>query len=107
MSPNTRKKLARNMEYHAAMADYYGSKGKDEKPAAKSDAKTDTKPTASARPPAMDQNKVLAALHAGVVKQLQHVLATPEIPGILVAQANQPVQRNPSPDVRPAAGRFH
>jgi hypothetical protein len=120
------KKLQRNIDYHAAMAEYYqdmvDEKANKEEDTKKEDKPSDTKPpaqqqqaqqgdkkpTASAKPPQEDPNKILADLHAEVVKQLEPVLkAGVEMPGVLIAQQQAPIRRNESPDLKPSAGRFH
>jgi hypothetical protein len=114
MNPNVIKKLQRNIDYHAAMAEYYQDKvdGKKkngdsakESPPSKEGSR---KPTASAQPPQTDQDQVLAELHAGVVEQLMPILrAGAEPDAIATAQQSMPLRRNESADLKPAAGRFH
>jgi hypothetical protein len=104
-----RKKLERNLAYHAAMAEYYGDRAKQAESQAPTGNARSTRPTASASPPKPDNPaKVLADLHAGVVAQLQPILdAAPVIPAIVQASATRMIRRNESPDLKPAAGIFH
>jgi len=110
MTPTTIKKLQRNIDYHAAMAEHYKDivddkkkKAEESPPPARS-----SRPTASAAPPPKDPDQVLAELHAGVVEQLKPILiAGAEPEAIVTAQQSHPVQRNMSSDLKPAAGRLH
>jgi hypothetical protein len=105
------KKLQRNIDYHASMAEHYQGKVDDKKKNGESPPKENsrsTKPTASAQPPQTDQDQVLAELHAGVVEQLMPILkAGVELDAIATAQQSMPVQRNLSGDLKPSAGRLH
>jgi len=112
MTPNTLKKLQRNIDYHAAMAEHYqGIVDEKKKKAEESPPPAPTrsaKPTASAAPPPKDQDQVLADLHKGVVEQLMPILiAGSEPEAIVTAQSSMPVRRNESNDLKPAAGRLH
>jgi hypothetical protein len=118
MSPTMRKKLERNIAYHAAMAEYHGeefkNKHKEEEPKEgareghRENQHPRARPTASAQPPKPDTDQYLHELHAGVVAQLQPLLdAEPLTPAIVTASQNQPVSRNLSGDLKPSAGRFH
>lgn len=118
MSPTMRKKLERNLQYHAATAEYYqgqldAKKKKAEEsgvgpgPAAHTRSSS-AKPTASATPPKADPDELLATMHGEVAKQLQEILdKEPLTPAIVTAASKQPVHRNMSPDLKPTAGRFH
>jgi hypothetical protein len=106
MSPNMRKKLERNIQYHAAMAEYHGDEAKKKQDAAPPDGTQ--QPTASASPPAPDPDAKLADTHSETVSQLQALIdAEPIIPAIVSAQQSRPVMRNMSADVRPSSGVFH
>lgn len=111
MSPTMRKKLERNIQYHAAMAEYHQGqldkkKPKEEGAGPAPATRSSAKPTASAHPPKPDSDEVLAKTHSEVCKQLQEVLdKEPAIPAIVTAAP--PVQRNMSGDLKPSAGRFH
>ena len=122
MSPVMRKKLERNAQYHASMAEHYDEELKKKAAAKEAAAATATAPattttntrstraTASATPPKQeepDPDQVLRDLHAEVVKQLQPILATPPYPAIIEAERNRTIFRNASPDLRPSAGVFH
>jgi len=117
MSPNMRKKLERNIQYHAAMADYHQGEvdaRAQKTPPQESPPESDNhrrRPTASASPPPPkqgDADEKLATTHTEVVKQLQALLDNePVTPAIVTAAQNRPLQRNLSSDVKPSAGRFH
>lgn len=113
MSPSMQKKLQRNIDYHAAMAEHYTDLVKEaaEKappPSPPPAHGRDTRPTASASPPKPDSNKVLADLHTEVVKQLMPIINAGAQPSAIAnAQAQQTIRRNPSGDVKPSAGRFN
>jgi hypothetical protein len=119
MSPVMRKKLERNIQYHAAMAEYH--QGESDKKAASAANATVTpppeengggrrsrQPTASASPPKPDADEVLAITHSEVVKQLQDLLdKEPAIPAIVAAEQSRPVRRDAGSGVKPSAGVFH
>jgi len=107
-----RKKLERNVQYHAAMAEYHGDalkkKGEEHKEPASREQSRSTKPTASAHPPQPDSDQVLHDMHSEVVKSLQEILdKEPLAPAIIDAEANRPVRRNLSGDLKPSAGVWH
>jgi hypothetical protein len=117
MDPNTRKKLERNLAYHAAMAEYHGEQFKSRQPKEepKQEPPKEGEPqvhrarlTATAQPPKPDTDQYLAELHAGVVEQLQSVLdAEPLVPAIVTVAQDRLVTRNLSGDIKPNAGRLH
>lgn len=113
MDPTMRKKLERNLQYHAAMAEYHqeqldARKKESPPPPAPTVPRSTAKPTASASPPKVDADELLAKTHSEVVKQLQDLLdKEPIVPAILTAEQTLPVQRNLSGDLKPTAGKFH
>jgi hypothetical protein len=89
MSPNMKKKLERNIEYHQDVADYYQGivTAKEGEPAVP------------------DHDQILVDLHSEVVNQLNAVVVTHATPPAVL---NAPsVFRNASPELKPTSGRFH
>ena len=122
MSPTMIRKLQRNRDYHAAVADFYKQQDDAEKKAAAdaAAATTTTRATrataaaaatdAPAEPPKPEQSSAakLAEMHADVVAQIEGVLATASgPPAIHAAMAERQIRRNASPELKPSAGRFH
>jgi hypothetical protein len=105
MSPNMRKKLERNIQYHAAMAEYHGKQDAPEEAEA---SEEDSEKTASARPSRPSADEILCEMHTEVAKQLQSVLdAEPATPVIVSLSQNRTVTRNSGFDLKPSAGVYH
>jgi len=102
MSPAMRARLARNIDYHAAMAEHHRAEDKKEKEA------HPTPPQGRGAPkPPESANERLAAMHDDVVKQLVDLLnADPAINAVEEAQRATRPLRDPAAGQRPDAGWF-
>lgn len=94
MSPTMQKKLARNIEYHQAVADHYTEQ------VTAATTPVEGQPAGEADP----THQALADMHSEVAKQLQDVLNANATPTTVLSM---PLTRNASSDLRPSSGRFH
>jgi hypothetical protein len=111
MSPMMRGKLTRNIDYHAALVDFYREQVKKEQSA---EPPADTRRSRASHPSEEEAQEkprsvaeTLAALHDSVVEQLNAVLAAdPPITAIdLALAAKRPLRRVGR--TAPTAGRLH
>jgi len=111
MTPTTRAKLLRNIDFHIAMAEHYKKQAEDEAkaPAPAAEPHDERQRGSRAAPPKPPESAAqkLAQMHDEVVKQLQAVVAAaPEIPAIDLARMTPHPLRNQSSDILPSAGQL-